>query len=413
MRRLGIGRARVEARLVACLEARRARGRLRSLDTTVGDRLVDFASNDYLSLARDQAIHAASLREEMHESGHQVNGSTGSRLLTGGSAAHDAFEKWLAEFHGYEAATLFGSGYAANSGVAACVAGPEDAVFFDELSHNSTRFGLARSRQSATPFRHNSVADLSRLLRRRRAETAVVFVESVYSMDGDIAPLAEMAQVCEAEDACLVVDEAHATGVVGDSGRGALDDVGRDAVLCAVHTFGKAVGCHGAAVLGSAALRQYLANYSPPLIYATALSPAATRLAARCYRALSGPVGDDRRDRLAAVVSVLRARLADLDASLLDSASPVHALVVPGADRVSAVAADAQRAGFDVRPIRAPTVRAGSERLRIVAHAHNTPDEVHRLCDVLRDSLARNPAASPQPTSSSEVDELPLAAASS
>lgn len=258
------------------LDARRQDARYRSMDfdpARIG--LVDFASNDYLGLARDREIAASAIRGELSLlTGKQLNGSTGSRLLTGCSAEHDEFEAWLAQFHGYETATLYSSGYAANSGTIACLPSEGDAVIFDELSHNSTRFGIRRGRQRWTrTFAHNDVNDLVRVLQSIHAETTFVCVESLYSMDGDCAPLEEIAAVCVKEGACLVVDEAHATGVAGRGGRGMVDLLGpesRDAILCSIHTFGKALGCHGAAVLGSKILRDYLVNYSQPLIYSTA-----------------------------------------------------------------------------------------------------------------------------------------------
>lgn len=431
-RRLGTV-ARIEERLGRNLDGRRLEGRLRILEAS-GDvgQLVDFASNDYLGLARDTSLHRAALESELERcswSDRQLNGSTGSRLLTGSSAAHQDLERWLAAFHGREAALAFGSGYAANAGTIACLPSTNDAVIFDELSHNSTRFGMGRGRQRWTrPFRHNDVDDLRRALRSAEADMAFVCVESVYSMDGDAAPLAAMADVCAQERGCLVVDEAHATGVLGRGGRGAVADLADSGVvLCTIHTFGKAVGCHGAAVLGSATLRDYLANYAQPFVYSTACGshspggverpPAGShpqphvshglmswpltrlrRFLRRCYEALAGPIGDERRSSLGVVVSELRRRLASVaaahhDITLIESGSPIHALVVPGAKRALAVAADARSAGFDVGAIRAPTVRAGSERLRIVAHAHNTLDDVAGLCGALDESLARQAAA--------------------
>lgn len=406
---------RIERRIRRSLDARRREGRLRSLEAPVlqSSRLIDFASNDYLGIARDADINESHHRAELSScrgSGNQLNGSTGSRLLTGASRDQNSFEEWLADFHGYEACVLFPSGYSANAGVAGCVACESDIVFFDQLSHNSTRFGLKSGRQRATiPFAHNDCDDLRQKLRSNRREpdatekdsgAAFVFVEGVYSMDGDRAPLSELANVCVEEGACLVVDEAHSTGVLGDRGRGAVFesvDAARrkDAILCSIHTFGKAVGCHGAAVLcSSSLLGDYLANYSQPLIYATALSPASVRLAHRCYQELSSQ-DDIRRKRLRDVVSKLRESLTELvadrtDVRLIESSSAIHALVVPGADRVKAVADDARRAGFDIGAIRSPTVRAGSERLRIVAHSHNTVQQVRDLCDVLTLSLDAN-----------------------
>ena len=397
---------RVEERMRLALERRVAAGTLRSVDFGPKNvNVVDFASNDYLGYARDRALSESFLLSEL-DLKEGMNGSSGSRLLTGGCEAHDDFERWLAKFHGRESALLFTSGYAANSGVAACLATADDAVFFDELSHSSTRFGLARGRQKVTrPFKHNDAEDLRRQikeLRQKEIHSIFVYVESVYSMDGDAADLKAIAKVCRDEgDSCIVVDEAHATGVIGSQGRGAVSEANvEDVVLCSVHTFGKAIGCHGACVVSSSTLKSYLSNYAQPLIYATALPASASRLAARAYGLAAGPDGDRRRAHLATVNHALRIGLADVarrhpDVHLLPSASAIHGLVVPGAPRVLSVAKHARKLGFDLRPIRAPTVKAGSERLRIVAHAHNTLDDAQRCLQAIDQALALSPPPPP------------------
>lgn len=408
------GRWRVEERMDVALERRRVEGRLRCPQASEWTPAVDFASNDYLGLGRSVEVHREAMRAEWHGVESQLNGSTGSRLLTGCSRAHDDLEAWLADFHGTEAALLFGSGYAANAGTMACLATERDAVVYDSLSHNSTRFGLARGRQrTSRSFAHNDADDLARVLRDVTDGVAFVCVESIYSMDGDAAPLEDLAAVClEHGNACLVVDEAHATGVV-HGGRGAVHGMRaefRDVVLCAIHTFGKAVGCHGAAALGSKTLSSYLANYAQPFVYSTALPPAAIRLAARCYEHIAGSDGDARRTAVERVATELRARLAGVaddfpDVSLVPSASPIHALVVPGPQRAVAAAAAIKARGFDVGAIRAPTVPPGTERLRIIAHAHNTLDDVAGLADAVRASLAvsssHNIISAPPPAGSS------------
>lgn len=392
-----------EARMAGALERRVAAGTLRRVEhTTTTTTLVDLSSNDYLGLARDRDLAKAHHRSELELlDNHQLNGSSGSRLLTGAAEAHDVLERWIAEFHGRESAVLFPSGYAANAGLAACVADASDALVLDELSHSSTRFGAARGRHRVTEFfRHNDVEDLREKITDLRRLSVVegtifVFVESVYSMDGDAAPLEQLAAVCREDgNACLIVDEAHATGVVGPQGRGALSPLEGDVVVAGVHTFGKALGCHGAAVVGSKTLTSYLANYAQPLIYATALPPSASRLAHLAYLRLAGPDGDRRRAHLSALTDVLHTGLADLasrhDVRLLPSASAIHALVVPGAPRVVAVADGLRASGFDVRPIRAPTVKPGSERLRFVAHAHNSIHDAQACLHALDDALLRH-----------------------
>lgn len=386
--------------MAAALARRGDAGTLRSTAAlpSGGAPLADFASNDYLGLARDGAIarafHAAELAAD--GAGAQRSGSTGSRLLSGASECADAFERFVADFHGREAALVFGSGHAASAAVLATLPSPADAVLYDELSHNSARFGLRAGRAAAAlPFSHNDARDARGQIAALRAqrpgiEGILIAVESVYSMDGDEAPLAALAEVClEDGRASLIVDEAHATGVLGAGGRGATDDLTaehRAVVLAQVHTFGKAVGCAGAAVAGDAGTREFLANYAQPFVFSTAPPPFMVRLARRCYDALASPAGDALRERLSRNVALFR----DLapPGGLLPSRSPVQALLVPGAGRVVAAAAAIQGHGFDVRPIRAPTVAAGAERLRVVVHAHNTRDEVAGLAAAIRAALS-------------------------
>jgi len=333
--------------MCAALDRRRAAGTLRVVDSDgdAGGSLVDFASNDYLGLARDAGIYAGALRAELAALDdaaavpRQLSGSTGARLLSGASAGvHGAFEAYLAAFHGGAAALLFVSGYAANCGVLSTIADVGDTLLFDELSHNSTRFGFQRGRQrEAKPFPHNDADAVRRLVADVRARehdlgaargTVFISVESVYSMDGDEAPLDALADVClEDGAACLVVDEAHATGVVGAQGRGAvslLSEAKQRTVVARIHTFGKAVGCGGAAVIGSEALRSYLANYAQPFIYSTSPAPHASRLAKRCYDEMRSESGDARREKLHGLVSLFRVELADAGEALIPSSSAIQ-----------------------------------------------------------------------------------------
>ena len=220
MRRLAPRRSLFTGRYRDALAKRATEGTLRS--TTVRtEALVDFASNDYLGVARDASFAAAHFAAEARRA-DAAAGSTGSRLLTGASREHDAFEAFAAQFHGREGALLFGSGYAANSAVAATLPLPNDTILYDERSHNSTRFGLKRSRASLQiSWKHNDLHDLRFKLRDH--DGALVFVEGIYSMDGDEAPLLDLAELClEDGRAGLIVDEAHSTGILGDCGRGAV-----------------------------------------------------------------------------------------------------------------------------------------------------------------------------------------------
>ena len=323
---------------------RAAEGTLRS--TTVRtETLIDFASNDYLGVARDSSFAAAHFAAEARRAAAAA-GSTGSRLLTGASREHDAFEAFAAAFHGRESALLFGSGYAANSAVAATLPLPTDTILFDERSHNSTRFGLKRSRAlTQISWKHNDLDDLR--VKLRDHDGALVFVEGVYSMDGDEAPLLELAELClEDGRAGLIVDEAHSTGILGDGGQGAVSTLPpqlRRAVVAQVHTFGKALGGPGAVVVCDEVTREYLANYAQPFVYATAPPDSHSRLARRAYEAVAA--ADDARRHLAQLIDLFRAEC-DVGSLLLPSRTPIQAVLAPGAD-----VALLDRSGADVRTL--------------------------------------------------------------
>ena len=324
-------------RYSAALAKRAAEGTLRSTAVRT-ETLIDFASNDYLGVARDASFAAAHFAAEAKRA-DAAAGSTGSRLLTGASREHDAFEAFAAAFHERESALLFGSGYAANSAVAATLPLPNDTILFDERSHNSTRFGLKRSRASLQiPFTHNDLDDLRAKL-RDHDDGALVFVEGIYSMDGDEAPLLALAELClEDGRAGLIVDEAHSTGILGDCGRGAVSTLPpqlRRAVVAQVHTFGKALGGHGAVVVCDATTREYLANYAQPFVYATAPPDSHSRLARRAYDAVAA--ADDARRHLARLIDLFRAEC-DVGSLLLPSRTPIQAVLAPGADVVSRAA---------------------------------------------------------------------------
>jgi 8-amino-7-oxononanoate synthase len=200
--------------------------------------------------------------------------------------------------------------------------------------------------------------------------------ETLFSMDGDFCPLKELAALCERYGAWLIVDEAHATGVVGDRGKGLVRD---ESCFARVHTFGKALGCHGAVVLGSASLKAYLVNFSRALIYTTALPPASVGLVRKTYGLFPGM--ETERQYLGRLVA--RFQGASLPYERLVSTSPIQAVVIPGNAEVRAVAAGLQEAGLDVRPILYPTVPKGTERLRIVLHAYNSMEEIEVLIRLL------------------------------
>lgn len=382
--------AEKEAFLKRALEAREAEGNLRKLSLTSG--LVDFTSNDYLGFASELEF---SLEEnEVKSSGNEsVNGSGGSRLLSGNSAAAEALECEIADFHKSESGLLFGSGYLANLGLLSAVPQRGDMVLYDSLVHASIRDGIRLSSAGNWSWRHNDMEHLEELL--KKAETHVnkqneVFVvtESVFSMDGDKALLRDISLLCEQYNAHLIVDEAHAVGLFGEQGRGMVCETGIEArVFARVVTFGKALGSHGAIVLGSADLRSFLVNFSRPFIYTTALPESALKAIKSGYDKLSS-----HKDKILKIISlvILFKSLIESDSKLkmIPSNTPVQAVLIPGNEEVKRVAAHLQKAGFDVRPIMHPTVPLGSERLRVVLHAFNTKSEVENLVSELKIALS-------------------------
>lgn len=369
-------------RLTQQLAQRETAGTRRHL-TVADPSRIDFSSNDYLGLAQSGALQAA-LLQAITEKSPPAAGSTGSRLLTGNSAAAEALETQLAAFHRAEAALLFNSGYAANLGFFA-VPRRGDTIFYDDASHASVKDGIRGSFATAYSFRHNDLADLERRLTRA---TGAVFVavEALYSMDGDQAPLQELAAFCQQRGLYLVVDEAHTNGIYGPRGEGLVVQLGlEEQVFARILTFGKALGSQGAIIAGPQVLREYLLNFSRPFIYTTALPPLSIATLAAAYELL--PTMQAERQQLFALSDLLKSTLNSVPGLHVPAAShvihPVFFTDSPGPAHVRAVAAAAQQAGFDVRPIVAPTVPAGTERLRLIVHSYNTEAEIKRLAGVL------------------------------
>ncbi len=338
---------------------------------------VDFCSNDYLGLSRDPR-----LRERVAEISARrapPHGATGSRLISGNHPQLEALERRLAEFYRAEAALVFSSGFAANMGLLASLGGVANKLFCDRLLHASAIDGCRLSGAERIIFAHNDMGGLERGLDRlKRDEAGVVVVESLYSMDGDFAPLARIVALAHSRGAGVVVDEAHANGVMGPEGRGAVAAAElEDSVLARIVTFGKALGLSGGAVLCSAALRDYLVNFARPFVFSTGPSPLWALWARAALELL--PELDDLRAGLRANVACFRRRAAESPWNWLPSESWIQCLVVPGTVEVRRVGETLQQRGLAALPIRAPTVPSGQERIRVCLHAHNTPEEIDRL----------------------------------
>lgn len=346
---------------------------LRQLTVSRGG--IDFSSNDYLGIVRQGLLQPNVPASLSH-------GSTGSRLLSGNSALAEQTEQKIAAFHQAPAALLYHSGYDANTGLLGCVPQKGDVILYDRLSHASIRDGIRLSFAEGFSFLHNDVEDLEKKLAQAAPSARQVFVvtESVFSMDGDRAPLREMAALCRKYRAALVVDEAHATGVIGGRGEGLVQELGlQEACFARIHTFGKACGCQGAAVIGSEMLKTYLINFSRPFIYSTAPAPASVAAIAAAYDLF--PAMSEQRAHLRTLIALFRETPVRFTKAKSDT--PVQAVVIPGNSEVRAVAAQLQQHGLDVRPILYPTVPRGGERLRIVLHAFNTREELTQLLQLL------------------------------
>lgn len=346
--------------------------------------LIDFCSNDYLSFARSEK-----LQEQMKRYAHDMqcySGSTGSRSISGNTAYAEELEKFLAAFHNTEAALLFNSGYDANVGLFSCIAKKNDTIICDELIHASIIDGCRLSYANRFRFQHNNMHDLEKKLRQAKGNIFVA-VESVYSMDGDTAPLQEVIGLCKQYKANLIVDEAHATGVFGKNGRGLVNQLHSEQdVFARVHTFGKAMGCHGAVIVGSAVLRNYLINFARSFIFTTAL-PIHSLISIRvAYEQLLST--DFNTAHLHQLIQHFKQHWKNIDDTvLINGICPVQSLIIPGSERARKTAAQLQKKGFDVRAIIPPSVPQGKERLRISLHMHNTFEEVDQLQTALKEIL--------------------------
>lgn len=369
------------SRYEQALEALNRRGRLRTLEGAGG---VDFTSNDYLGFAQ-----SPELREAVAEAlarGVPV-GAGGSRLLRGNHPEHEALEAEACAFFGAQSALFFGGGFSANAALISTLPQRGDLVIYDALVHASAHEGLGLTKAAKQEVPHNDVGALEEALRAFRASHAqarcFIALESLYSMDGDLAPLADIAALATRYDAMLLVDEAHATGVQGPQGRGLAAALEGQPNVITLHTCGKALGASGALLLMPDVLRRFLINRCRPFIYATAPSPlvaAAVRAALRlCAHA------DERRARLSARITQLGAHLAALG---LPATGTAIQPIVLGADRRAVAAAERLAAeGFDIRAIRPPTVPEGTARLRITLNSEIAPETIDSLAESLRRHL--------------------------
>ena len=367
----------------ATLDALAAKGRLRTLTATRGS---DFTSNDFLALADSAALRCAAAAALAR--GVPV-GAGGSRLLRGNHPEHEALEEEAAAFFGSETALYFPTGYAANAAIFATLPRAGDLIVHDALIHASVRAGLEPSRIAAREAPHNDAAAMEAIIRDWRAQGGTgrvwIAVETLYSMDGDRAPLAELVALAARHDAMLVLDEAHATGVHGAQGRGLGAAYEGSPNLISLHTCGKALGAAGALVCLPRLYRDFLVNRGRSFIYSTAPSPLMAAVVREALRLCAG--AEQERAQLAALVRQAGGALQAI--GLPFSGSHIVPVILGEDRRAVALAAALQARGHDVRAIRPPTVREGTARLRIALTLHVTPDDLDMLLADLAAEMAR------------------------
>ena len=347
-----------------------------------GRPLVHFASNDYLGLAADPRVVAAAAEAARHHGW----GSGASPLVSGWRVPHHELAEALARFEGKEAATLFPSGFAANLGTIAALVGPGDAVYSDRLNHASIIDGIRLSGARLRVYPHNDAERLGSILGRDagRFRRSLIATDGVFSMDGDVAPLAALADLAERSGAMLLVDEAHGTGVLGPGGRGSAAAAGvADRVDVTVGTLSKALGSAGGFVVGSHALIDHLVNHARALVYSTAPPPAAAAAAREALRIVASE--PERRAALRDRSAQLRAGLTEAGWTVPpgDWPGPIVPVVVGDPAVALRLSARCRERGFLVPAIRPPTVPAGTSRLRISLSAAHTADDVAGLLAAL------------------------------
>ncbi len=356
------------------LQQKRDSDSFRKLKSTEG--LIDFTSNDYLGLARSRELFER-IQKEAEKINTPFNGSGGSRLLSGNSKLAEELETKLAGIFKSEKTLLFNSGYNANLAVIASLPQRGDTILYDELAHASIRDGAKLSLAAHFSFRHNDLNDLEEKIKRAHGNIFVV-VESIYSMDGDACPLEELVLLNEKYGATLILDEAHSTGSYGENGSGlAVQKKIENKIAIRVYTFGKAMGVHGACVAGDATLMDYLINFARPFIYSTAMPPHSL-VAIRCaFDFLKRQIGS--QEILQSKIKLFLQGFEKINLESMASNSAIQNVIVPGNSNVKELAHFLQHHQLDCRPILSPTVKVGTERIRICLHSFNSDEEIKEL----------------------------------
>ncbi|MBC7846984.1 MAG: pyridoxal phosphate-dependent aminotransferase family protein [Flavobacterium sp.] len=369
--------------LTSKLEIRMQNNALRKL--SLPNKLFDFSSNDYIGFSKNKDIFEQT-HQYLIDTNCIQNGATGSRLISGNHKVYQETENFIANFHQSESALIFNSGYDANVGFFSSVPQKGDLILYDELCHASIRDGIQLSNAKSYKFKHNDFEDLEKLTERFQTELTEVYIvtETVFSMDGDCPNMEELVAVSNKYNCYLVVDEAHSLGVFGDNGEGLVQMLGlQDRVFARIMTFGKGLGCHGAAIVGSQQLKDYLVNFSRSFIYTTGLSPHSVATILVGYEHLETEKTTIEKLRENIVHFNQLKGLLGLKPMFVRSKSAIQSAIIPGNQNVKSIASQLQEKGFDVKAILSPTVPEGQERLRFCLHSYNSKEEISEVLALL------------------------------
>ncbi len=350
--------------------------------------LIDFSSNDYLGFSSSSKIFK-NTAQLLKDKKHQINGATGSRLLSGNYSLYQEAERKIAEIHKVESALIFNSGYDANIGFFSVIPQRGDFIFYDESIHASIRDGISMTNAKSYKFMHNDIQDLKGIVNRiknssplNKEESVEIYIvtESVFSMDGDSPDLIELSNYCIKIGAHFIVDEAHALGVFG---LGLIQKLSlEDKVFARLVTFGKGLGCHGAAFLVAKDLKEYLINFARSFIYTTALPPHSVGTIITAYDEL---ISSKEIKKLQENIQLFKSEIINkkIEAYFVTSDSAIQSCIVSGNEIVKDISLKLKEHGFDVKPILSPTVKLGQERLRFCLHSYNTEKEILSLVHLL------------------------------
>jgi 8-amino-7-oxononanoate synthase len=364
------------------------------------ENLVDFSSNDYLGFAKNERLFDAA-HQLLIDRKIKINGATGSRLLSGNHSLYQEAEIFIANFHQSETALIFNSGYDANIGFFSSVPQRNDIILYDELCHASIRDGIVISLANSYKFKHNDLEDLENKILKNKSQkientaaktqqsfSIYVVTESVFSMDGDTPNLNELVALCSKFNCYIIVDEAHALGVFGDKGEGIVQDLKlQNKIFARIITFGKGLGCHGAAILCNQELKEYLINFARSFIYTTGLSPHCLATIITAYTFLEKEINETAKLRENINFYNQQKQILGLKPIFVRSKSAIQSAIIPGNERIKFIATQFQKEGFDVKAIRSPTVPQGQERLRFCIHSYNAVNEIINSLNFLKNFI--------------------------